>query len=229
MPSADADIPDRLRSQDEVRFFARHYHLLKGLCYAPAGGFLLLTLGGVLLFRPGWVASDGGAGFGLLSYGVLALTVPWAWYMHRRYEAAYGQVRQTDGHGGSPIGQTQPSFWVFGPLLLFGLCWAMLVTVYIPHHTPLEDNHYLVLMAGWLLLLGVLTAPRPQSKWLYGTAGALLFFATLLPLMTTNVVLVQAVNYGLLGAVLLAVGLYNHRLLVKTLGPMDTTEVNADE
>ena len=225
MPFADAS--GSLRPQDEVRFFTRHYHLLKGLCYAPAGALLLLTLAGALLFRPGWIAVEGGAKFGLLAFGVLAITVPWAWYMHRRYEATYGQVRQMSRQGGSPIREKQPSFWVFGPLLLFGICWAMLVVAYIPHHTPLEDNHYLILMTGWLMLLGIWAAPRPQSRWLYGTAGALLFFATLLPLTTPNVVLIQAVNYGLLGAVLLSVGIYNHRLLTNTLGPMDA-EVNAD-
>lgn len=224
------DSPDEPpRSPEQVRFFTRHYHLLKGLCYAPAGVLLLLALGGILLLRPGWLASDGGAGFGLLSCGVLAATVPWAWYMHRRYEAAYGRVRSTEGGVGTPIGQDDPSFWVFGSLFLFGICWAVLITFYIPHHTLLEDNHILVFLTVSWLLVGVLTVPRPQSKWLYGTAGALLFFATLLPLTTTNVVLVQAVNYGLLGAVLLVVGLYNHRLLVNILGPMDTPEVSADE
>ncbi|WP_260169624.1 hypothetical protein [Salinibacter ruber] len=79
-----------------------------------------------------------------------------------------------------------------------------------------------------MLIVTSLPAPLPGLRWTYATTGVLLVLAPLLPLITTNMVLVQAVNYGLLGAVILGVGLYNHRLLVGTLGPMDNTEVSAD-
>jgi uncharacterized membrane protein len=79
-------------------------------------------------------------------------------------------------------------------------------------------------MTGWLLLLGTLRAPFARLRWMYGISGGLLFVATLLPLMTDHVILVQALNYGLLGAVVAGVGVYNHRLLVDTLGPVTAGE-----
>lgn len=220
--SARPDAP--ARSPDETRFFTRHYHVLKGLCYAPAGALLLLGVVGALLTRPQWLAADGVAG--LACFAAVGLTAPWVWYMHRRYEAAYGRVREAKGQVGSPIGQWKPSFWAIGPLLLFGFCWIALTMAYIPEHTSLDDNHYFVIMPAWLLLLGALSAPATRLEWFYGAVGTLLFLATLLPLATANLVLVQALNYGLLGAVVLGVGLYNHRLLVDTL---ETIEVNIDE
>jgi hypothetical protein len=81
-------------------------------------------------------------------------------------------------------------------------------------------------MVGWLLLLGGLRAPFTRLRWIYGLLGALLFGATLLPLATENTILVQALNYGLLGAIVAGIGLYNHRLLVDTLGPVAAGEGN---
>ena len=214
-----------LRSPEQVRFFAQHYHPLKGLCYAPAGALLLLGILGSLLIRPAWLAGGGAV---LLCLAVLVLSVPWTWYMHRRYEAAYGRVRQTQG-GGGPLGAWTPSFWMFGPLLLFGFCWLAVAMLYIPQHTPLEDNHYFVIMPGWLLLLGALSAPAARLRWVYGASGTVLIVGTLLPLFTENVVLVQTLNYSLLGAVVAGVGLYNHHLLVNTLGPLTAEEGTANE
>jgi len=85
-----------------------------------------------------------------------------------------------------------------------------------------------VFFPGWVLIVASLPVPLPRLRWTYAATGVLLFLVTLLPLMTPNMVLVQAVNCGLLGAVILGVGLYNHRLLVGTLGPMDDPEVSAD-
>jgi len=215
-----------LRPPEQVRFFTRHYHLLKGLCYAPAGGLLLAVILGMLLVRPAWMAVD--ALPHLTALGLVVATAPWMWYMHRRYEATYGRVRQEDGDSGGLIGQPSPSFLSFGGLLLFGLCWLAVAIMYVPHHTPVEDNHYPVVLVGWLLLLGGLHAPVPRLRWIYGLSGAFLFGATFLPLVLKNVVLVQALNYGLLGAVVAGVGVYNHRLLVNTLGPMGAEE-GADE
>jgi hypothetical protein len=207
-----------LRPPEQVRFFTRHYHLLKGLCYAPAGILMLIAVGGTVLFRPQWASGTGT--LGLLALGAVLVTIPWMWYQHRRYEAAYGRVRQS-GHtgGGRALGEETLSFWVFGPLLLFGLCWLALAHVYIPNHTAVTDPRFPIIMTGWVLLLGVLQAPFRRLRWGYGGAGGLLFLVTLLPLVTDTVVLVQALNYGLLGAVVAGAGLYHHRLLVDTLGP----------
>lgn len=222
MSSAGARASGPPRSPDQVRFFTQFYHQLKGLCYAPAGGLLLLGVLGGLLVRPQMLIH--GAPLGALA--LLVLTSPWMWYMHRRYESAYGRVRGREGHGSS-LGDVL-SAWTFVPLLTGALCWIALVTFYIPQHTPLGDNHFLVFFPGWMLIVASLLAPLPGLRWTYAATGVLLFLVTLLPLVTPNMVLVQAVNYGLLGAVILGVGLYNHRLLVGTLGPMDDTEVSAD-
>ncbi len=210
------------RSPDQVQFFTQHYHLLKGLCYAPVGGLLLVSVLGMLLVRPRWLGPDGS--LHLLTVGLLVAAVPWMWHMHRRYEAAYGRVRHSKGQSGGRIGQSSPSLLTFGGVLLFGLCWIAVGTLYIPHHTTIGDNHYPVIMTGWLLLLGTLRAPFARLRWIYGISGGLLFVATLLPLMTDHVILVQALNYGLLGAVVAGVGVYNHRLLVDTLGPVTAGE-----
>lgn len=211
------------RSPEQVQFFTRHYHLLKGLCYAPVGGLLVAGVLGILLVRPAWIATTGVPH--LLALGLFVVTVPWMWYMHRRYETTYGRVRQSEGGGrGGLIGQPSLSLLTFGPLLLFGLCWLALVMMYIPHHTPIEDNQYPLIMVGWVLLLGGLQAPFAHLRWLYGLSGVLLFGATLLPLTIGSVILVQALNYGLLGAIIAGIGLYNHRLLVTTLGPVTTGE-----
>ncbi len=222
MSSAGARASGPPRSPDSVRFFTQFYHQLKGLCYAPAGGLLLLGVLVGLLVRPQMLIY--GAPFG--AFALLVLTSPWVWYMHRRYENAYGRVRNREGHGSS-LGDVW-SAWTFVPLLTGALCWIALVTFYIPQHTPLGDNHFLVFFPGWVLIVASLPAPLPRLRWAYATTGVLLFLAPLLPLITTNLVLVQAVNYGLLGAVILGVGLYNHRLLASTLGPMDDPEVSAD-
>jgi len=213
------------RPPNQVQFFTRHYHLLKGLCYAPVGGVLLLGILGMLLVRPGWVASSDIPG--LFALGLLAASAPWMWYMHRRYEAAYGRVRQSEGGRGARsglIGQPSFSFLTFGPLLLFGLCWIAVTMVYIPERTPIQDEHYPVIMGGWLLFLGGLRAPFARLRWIYGLSGALLFGVTLLPLVTENVILVQALNYGLLGTIVAGMGLYHHRLLVDVLGPLTAGE-----
>ena len=220
-PQSGSD-PAVPRPPNQVQFFTQHYHLLKGLCYAPAGGLLLVSVLGMLLVRPSWVAAD--AVLRLTALGLVVATVPWMWYMHRRYEAAYGRVRQSEGQSGGLIGQPSLSLLTFGPLLLFGLCWIVLVIFYIPKHTLVEDNHYSVTLIGWLLLLGGLRAPFMRLRWIYGLAGALLFGVTLLPLATDDVILVQALNYGLLGAIVASVGVYNHRLLVDTLGPVAVGE-----
>ncbi|WP_233993581.1 hypothetical protein [Salinibacter altiplanensis] len=226
MSSAEARASDPPRSPDQVWFFTQYYHQLKGLCYAPAGGLLLLGVLGGLLVRPQMLIY--GAPLG--AFALLVLTSPWVWYMHRRYESTYGRVRNREGPG-SPLGTPNVfSAWTFVPLLTGAFCWIALITFYIPQHTPLGDNHFLVFFPGWLLIVASLPAPLPRLRWTYATTGALLFLAPLLPLITTNMVLVQAVNYGLLGAVLLGVGLYNHRLLVSALGPIhDTREVSGDE
>ena len=222
----DATSEGPARSPDTVRFFTRHYHLLKGLCYAPAGALLLLGLVTILLVRPAWIVEGGAAG--LFALGLLLLSTPWAWYMHRRYEASYGAVRQSGSPAGGPVGQQELSFWVFGPLLFFGLCWIGVLHLYIPAQTAIEDTHNLVMMVGWILMLGALRAADSQSRWIYGLTGTLLFFVTLLPLLSSNLMLVQMLNYGTLGAAMLGIGLYNHRLLVDTLGPLER-EVNPDE
>ncbi len=224
LPPSGSDSPAP-RPPEQVQFFTRHYHLLKGLCYAPVGGLLLIGVLGMLLVRPGWMATDGIPH--LLAVGLLGAAVPWMWYMHRRYEAAYGRVRQSEGRSDGLIGQPSPSLLAFGGLLLFGLCWLTVVMLYVPQHTPFEDNHYPVIMVGWLLLLGGLRAPFARLRWVYGLSGVLLFGATLLPFATEHVILVQALNYGLLGAVVAGVGVYNHRLLVDTLGPVTAGEGDA--
>ncbi len=223
MPSAETRASDPPRSPAQVRFFTQFYHQLKGLCYAPVGGLLLLGVLGGVLVRPQMLIH--GAPLGTLA--LLILASPWAWYMHRRYEGAYGQV--SEGGYGTPLTPDVLSAWTFIPLLTGALCWIALVTFYIPLHTPLDDNHFLVFFPGWLLIVASLPAPLPRLRWAYATTGVLLFLVPLLPLITTNLVLVQAVNYGLLGAVTLGIGLYNHRLLVSTLGPMDDAKVSAGE
>ncbi len=99
--SADVGAGTSLRSADHIHFYTRFYHSLKGWCYLPAGIILAVATLTTAVIRPAWL-DTGWLPLSLLG-GSALLTAPWAYYMHRRYRAAYGHVTQ-DQSPTSPLG-----------------------------------------------------------------------------------------------------------------------------
>jgi DNA-binding MarR family transcriptional regulator len=139
--------------------------------------------------------------------------------MHQRYDDRYGRVRSPDdGIGRGLWDNAAVSAPLFMGTLLLAFAWIAVCFIYIPEHTPVADNHALPLFAGYALVLQSLQAPDRTTRAVY-TVGALsLVAATLLPLVHPAPQTVAVVNYGMLGAVVASVGLYNHRLLTQTFG-----------
>lgn len=205
------------RSPEQIRFFARHYHMLKGLCYAPAGALLAAVTLVVALLRPTWLETVW-VPLGLV-VGSILLTAPWAYVMHRRYRRAYGHVTGMDGGGRWPLGQGDLSLAEWMAYMLGMLLWMVVLLLYIPDQLNYDDNHMLFFFAALPLAKGILSAPAHWPRLVYGGGVLVLIGVTLTPLLGWPVVLVQTACYTALGIVVAGIGTYNHRLLVDTLGP----------
>lgn len=219
MNTTDRSLPAdaSIRSPKTIRFFGQHYHFLKGWCYAPAG--LLLLVGALALawLRPDWLVPVGGMTLGFAS---IALTAPWAWHMHRRYEDRYGRVRTPDDDASRGLlGGALPSAPATVLVLLAAFSWIAVCFIHIPQSTPIADNHFMPLFAGYYLLLLTFQAPDATTRGVYISGALPLVAATLLPLVYPDPWTVAVANYGGLGAVAAGIGVYNHRLLAHAFGP----------
>ncbi|MFB6230572.1 MAG: hypothetical protein ABEL04_05385 [Salinibacter sp.] len=226
-PSTDVRPGASSHSTDHIHFYTRFYHLLKGWCYLPTGVLLAVATLTTAVLRPTWLETVW-LPLSLLGGSVL-LTAPWAYYMHRRYRAAYGHVTQ-DGGPTSPLGRGSISLPAWMACVLGMLLWMVALVFYIPNTLGYEDNHFVFFFVALPLANGALHAPTLRQQFIYGGSMLILIGVTLIPpALGWPVAVVQALCYTMLGAVVAGAGLYNHRLLVGALGPMDDTGVSVDE
>lgn len=219
--SASPVAAGRTQSPADIRFYTQSFHALKGWCYAPAGALLALATPVVALLRPGWLINPLAA-VGLV-VGAVLVTTPWIYVMHRRYRAAYGHIRQSEDHFGTPLSGS-PSLMAWMVYMVGMMSWLAVVLAYIPHTLGFPDNHYLFFFAALPLANGAVYAPSVRPRVVYGGAIALLVAATLSPFLNWPVLLVQTICYTTLGLVVMGVGLFNHRLLVDAFGPREVED-----
>lgn len=225
--SADVGAGTCLRSADHIHFYTRFYHSLKGWCYLPAGIILAVATLATAVMRPAWLDT----GWLILSLlgGSVLLTAPWAYYMQRRYRAAYGHVTKDRGPT-SPLGTGSISLPAWMAYMVGMLSWMALLMFYIPDTLGYEDNHVAFFLVALYPASGALHAPTLRQRLVYGGSVLILIGVTLVPpFLGWPVAVVQTLCYTMLGAVVAGIGLYNHRLLVDAFGPMDDAGVGVDE
>jgi hypothetical protein len=209
-------------SPDWSRFVTHNFHLLKGLCYLPAGLLLLAGTLAVRFARPAWL--EGPMGGLILIGAALAAAAPFAYWMHRRYRAAFGRVSMSGSEGdvGSPMGALDlPMLGWF--VYMFGfLFWIVMAVFYIPDATGAKSGSYMLLaVAAMPMARGALGVPSLAGRGIYTAAVLLLAASTMTPLLGWSLVAAHTAMHATLGAVVAGLGLYNHQVLTRVLGPLD--------